>query len=51
MKIEINLLPGARKKARGAGLSLPDFSEIVARVKDPLLVGALAAWVAGPILS
>lgn len=47
MKIEINLLPGARKKAGGARLSLPDFSQIVARVKDPLLVGALAAWVAG----
>ncbi len=47
MKIEINLLPGARKKAGGAGLSLPDFSQIVARVKDPLLVGALAAWVVG----
>ncbi len=47
MKIEINLVPGARKKARGAGLSLPDFGGIVARVKDPLLVGALAAWVLG----
>lgn len=47
MKIEINLLPGARKKAGRAGLSLPDFSQIVARVKDPLLVGALAAWVVG----
>ena len=47
MKIEINLIPGARKKAGGAGLSLPDFSQIVARVKDPLLVGALAAWVVG----
>ncbi|MCH8938664.1 MAG: PilN domain-containing protein [Gemmatimonadetes bacterium] len=47
MKIEINLLPGARKKASGARLSLPDFSQIVARVKDPLLVGALAAWVVG----
>ena len=47
MKIEINLLPGARKKAGGAGLSLPDFGDIVARVKDPLLIGALAAWVVG----
>ncbi len=47
MKIEINLLPGARKKAGGAGLSLPDFSQVVARVKDPLLIGALAAWVVG----
>jgi Tfp pilus assembly protein PilN len=47
MKIEINLLPGARKKAGGGGLSMPDFSEIIARVKDPLLIGALAAWVVG----
>ncbi len=47
MKIEINLLPGTRKKAGGAGLSLPDFGEMVARVKDPLLVGAFAAWVVG----
>ncbi len=47
MKIEINLLPGARKKAGGAGLALPDFGEIAARIKDPLLVGALAAWVVG----
>lgn len=47
MKIEINLLPGARKKAGGAGLSMPDFTQLVARVKDPLLVGALAAWVFG----
>ncbi len=47
MKIEINLLPGARKKVRRAGLSLPNFGQIVARVKDPLLVGALAAWVVG----
>jgi len=47
MKIEINLLPGARKKTGGAGLSLPDFGDLVARVKDPLLVGALAAWLVG----
>jgi Tfp pilus assembly protein PilN len=47
MKIEINLLPGARKKTGGARLSLPDFGEIVKRVKDPLLIGALAAWVVG----
>ncbi len=47
MKIEINLLPGTKKRVRGAGLSLPDFSQIVARVKDPLLVGVLATWVVG----
>ncbi len=47
MKIEINLLPGARKKAGGTGLSMPDFSQMITQVKDPLLVGALAAWVVG----
>ncbi len=47
MKIEINLLPGARKKAGGTGLSMPDFSRMITQVKDPLLVGALAAWVVG----
>ena len=47
MKIEINLLPGARKKAGGTGLSMPDFSKMITQVKDPLLVGALAAWVVG----
>ncbi len=47
MKIEINLLPGARKKAGGSGLSMPDFSQMITQVKDPLLVGALAAGVVG----
>ncbi len=47
MKIEINLLPGARKKAGGSGLSMPDFSQLITQIKDPLLVGALAAWVVG----
>jgi Tfp pilus assembly protein PilN len=47
MYIEINLLPGAKKKkkARGAGLALPDFGQLLAKVRDPLLVGAIAAWV------
>ncbi|HEV8265214.1 MAG TPA: PilN domain-containing protein [Gemmatimonadales bacterium] len=45
--IEINLLPGKKKKAPGAGfkLSLPDFRAIFAQVKDPWLIGAVAAWV------
>jgi Tfp pilus assembly protein PilN len=47
--IEINLLPGkkAAKKAAGAGfkLALPDFSGVLAQVKDPWLLGAVAAWV------
>ena len=45
--IEINLLPGKKKKAPGAGmkLSMPDFKGIIAQVKDPWLLGAIAAWV------
>ncbi|HEV8400428.1 MAG TPA: PilN domain-containing protein [Gemmatimonadales bacterium] len=45
--IEINLLPGKKKKAAGAGmkLSMPDFRNILAQVKDPWLIGAIGAWV------
>lgn len=45
--IEINLLPGKKKAAKGAGLSLsmPDFKAIIAQVKDPWLIGAVVAWV------
>ncbi len=46
--IEINLLPGKKKKAAGGAgfkLSLPDFRGIISQVKDPWLIGAIAAWV------
>ena len=44
--IEINLRPGPRKKrAAAAGFQMPDFSALVAKVKDPLLIGAAGAWV------
>src|SRR6058998_2916569 len=45
--IEINLLPGKKKKAPGAGmkLSMPDFRGLIAQVKDPWLIGAIGAWV------
>ena len=45
--IEINLLPGKKKKAAGAGMKLqmPDFRAILAQVKDPWLIGAIGAWV------
>jgi Tfp pilus assembly protein PilN len=45
--IEINLLPGKKKKAGGAGfqLAMPDFRAILTQVKDPWLIGAIAAWV------
>jgi Tfp pilus assembly protein PilN len=45
--IEINLLPGKKKAAKGTGMSLamPDFKQILAQVKDPWLIGAVIAWV------
>jgi Tfp pilus assembly protein PilN len=45
--IEINLLPGKKKKAAGAGfqLAMPDFRAVLTQVKDPWLIGAIAAWV------
>ena len=48
MRITINLLPGAKKrKAGGAGLAMPDFGALAARIKDPLLIGAVASWMVG----
>src|SRR6267378_3280633 len=45
--IEINLLPGKKKSAPGAGfqLSMPDFKGLIAQIKDPWLIGAVFAWV------
>src|ERR1700752_4523353 len=45
--IQINLLPGKKKAAKGAGMSfaMPDFKAIIAQVKDPWLIGAIVAWV------
>ena len=46
--IQINLLPGPKKKKKGAsgpGFEMPDFKELLAKVKDPLLLGAAGAWV------
>jgi len=42
--IEINLLPGKKKKTAGGGLSLPPIGEMLQGVKDPLLIGAIATW-------
>jgi len=44
MRIEISLLPGAKKKKSGAGFEMPDFSQLAGLVKDPLLVGAVGTW-------
>jgi len=48
--IEINLLPGGKKKAApGAGfklkLALPDFRALLANVKDPWLIAAVVVWI------
>ncbi len=45
--IEINLIPGKKKAAKGAGfqLAMPDFKGLLAQVKDPWLIGAIVAWV------
>lgn len=49
--IEVNLLPRSKKKKAGAGIALPDFSAIAAKVKDPLLAGAVGSWIlAGGII-
>lgn len=44
--IEINLLPGQKRKAAGGGgLRMPDFRSVATNVKDPWLLGAIAAGV------
>ena len=44
--IEINLLPGAKHKRGGKGVSLalPDIGKLLSQVKDPWLVAAVAGW-------
>jgi Tfp pilus assembly protein PilN len=51
--IEINLLPGAKKKrgGKGGGFRAPDLKSLAASVKDPWLIACVAGWllVAGAI--
>ncbi len=49
MRIEINLLPGAKKKKRGGGpaFELPDFKQLITEIKDPLLLAAIGSMVVG----
>jgi Tfp pilus assembly protein PilN len=46
--IEINLLPGAKRKRGGKGLklALPDLKALAASVKDPWLIACVVAWAA-----
>ena len=44
--IEINLLPGSKKKrGGGAGFKLPDFKALAGNIKDPYLITCAALWV------
>lgn len=45
--IEINLLPGAKRKrgGKGAGLKLPDVKQLLTLVKDPWLIACVSGWV------
>lgn len=45
--IEINLLPGAKRRrgGKGAGLKLPDLSQLLASIKEPWLIAAIVSWV------
>lgn len=45
--IEINLLPGAKRKRGGAraGFQMPDIKTLLASVKDPWLIACVAGWV------
>jgi Tfp pilus assembly protein PilN len=46
--IEINLLPGQKRKAPGGGgFKLPNFGALLTQVKDPWLLGAIGAAVVG----
>jgi Tfp pilus assembly protein PilN len=50
--IEVNLLVGRKKQKAAAAISLPDFSALAAKVKDPLLIGAVGSWIlAGGIIA
>lgn len=44
--IEINLLPGAKRKrsGKGAGIQLPDFKALAGLVKDPWLLAFIGSW-------
>lgn len=44
--IEINLLPGKKRKKAGAGFTMPEFGELAGKIRDPILVAAIGVWVA-----
>lgn len=44
--IEINLLPGAKRKrgGKGGGFTMPDFKAMAGAIKDPWLIASVALW-------
>jgi type IV pilus assembly protein PilN len=50
MRIEINLLGEKKKRKGGGGFQLPDFAALAKQVKDPLLLGAIGAWVVAVVV-
>jgi Tfp pilus assembly protein PilN len=44
--IEINLLPGAKKKrgGKGGGFAMPDFKSMAGAIKDPWLIACVVGW-------
>lgn len=49
--IRINLLPGPQKKRRGGtGFSLASATELLAKVRNPLLLGVVGAWAAAVVI-
>jgi Tfp pilus assembly protein PilN len=49
--IRINLLPGQQKRKAGAKLQLSaGVKELLAQVKDPLLMGAVGLWAVGAVV-
>jgi Tfp pilus assembly protein PilN len=47
--IEINLLPGPKKKRGGGGFTMPDFKALASSIKDPLLLGVIGVWIASAL--
>ena len=45
MIIEGNLIGGPKTRKAGGGISLPNFGALIKGVKDPLLLGAVGAWI------
>ncbi len=55
MEIRVNLLPAPQRRRGGGGggigkISMPAVGDMFAKVKDPLLIGVVAAWIVGVLV-